>query len=86
MAGNPKLILYNKHVEPGGSLLHWCVDYRLTEEVEGITTGDVGYEPDPFLTNADILEALKSLVVTDINGRQSTYTFLVDDVVDWESS
>jgi hypothetical protein len=39
----PKLILTNPHIDIVGSTLERCVDYRLTEAVEGITTGDIGY-------------------------------------------
>ncbi len=82
----PKLILTNPHIDIVGSTLERCVDYRLTEAVEGITTGDIGYVPDDNLTNADVLEHLKTLVVDDINSRQTTYTFSLDEVMTWECS
>ena len=82
----PKLILTRPHIDIVGTDLERCVDYRLTEEVEGITTGDIGYVPSDVLSNADVLEHLKTLVVDDINSRQSTYVFRLDDVVTWECS
>ncbi len=80
----PKLILTNPHIDIVGSALERCVDYRLSEAVEGITTGDIGYVPANDLFNADVLEHLKTIVVNDINSRQTTYTFTLDDVVTWE--
>lgn len=81
---NPKIILTHPHIDMVGSTLEKCVDYWLTEAVEGITTGDVGYVPSEWLTSADVLEHLKTLAVNDINSRQTTYTFIYDDVVTWE--
>lgn len=83
---NPRLIVTCSHIDIVGSDLERCVDYRISESVEGITTGDVGYVPAENLTSADVLEHLKTLVVSDINSRQTTYTFLVDDVITWECS
>ena len=85
MPANPKIILSHPHIDIVGTDLERCVDYRLTEEAEGITTGDVGYVPADNLTNADILEALKQLAVDDMNSRQTTYTFSLDDVITWEA-
>lgn len=82
----PALIMTNPHIDIVGGNLERCVDYRLTEAVEGITTGDIGYVPDANLTNADVLEHLKTLVVNDINSRQTTYTFTLDEVLTWECS
>lgn len=86
MPANPKLVLSNLHIHITGGDVEKCCDYRITEEVEGITTGDVGYVAADNLTSADVLEALKTLVVNDINSRQTTYTFALDDVVTWECS
>ena len=80
----PKLILTNQHIDIVAGELEHCVDYRLTDSVEGITGGDVGYVPADNLFNADVLEHLKTIVVNDINSRQTTYTFTLDDVVTWE--
>ncbi|MFN7318137.1 MAG: hypothetical protein ACK5S6_01390 [bacterium] len=80
----PKIILTRPHIDIVGSDLERCVDYRLSESVEGISTGDVGYVPADNLTNADVLEHLKQLVVDDINSLQTTYTFTLDEVVSWE--
>lgn len=82
----PRIILSHPHIDVVGSDIEKCCDYRLTEEVEGITTGEVGYVAADNLTSADVLEALKTLVVNDINSRQTTYTFALDDVVTWECS
>jgi len=82
----PKLILTRPHIDIVGTDLERCVEYRLSDSVEGITEGDIGYIPAENLTNADVLEHLKTLVVDDINSRQSTYTFTLDEVVTWECS
>lgn len=82
----PKLVLTRPHIDIVGSDLERCVDYWLSEAVEGITTGDIGYVPAENLTNADVLEHLKTLAVDDINSRQTTYTFTLDEVVTWECS
>lgn len=82
----PKLILTRPHIDIVGTDLERCVDYRLSDAVEGIVDGDVGYVPAENLTNADVLENLKTLAVDDINARQSTYVFKLDDVVTWECS
>ena len=82
----PKLILTRPHIDIVGTDLERCVDYRLSDSVEGITEGDIGYIPAENLTNADVLEHLKTIVVDDINSRQTTYTFTLDDVVTWECS
>ena len=82
---NPNILLSNRHIEWSGSDMQHCVDYRLSATVEGISTGDVGEVYATNLTDADIMEQLKALVVTDINGRQSTYTFDQQDIVTWEA-
>lgn len=84
MPANPKIILTRPHIDVVGSDIEKCCDYRLTEEVEGITTGEVGAIYADHLTGPDVLELLKSLAVTDINSRQTTYTFAIDDVITWE--
>lgn len=83
---NPKIILQNPHFHIIGRQndLQRCVDYRLTETVEGIETGRVGYVPPDSFSNADILKALKSLAVADINSKQSTYVFNDSDVITFE--
>jgi hypothetical protein len=80
----PYIILTSPHIHIDGSDMKRCVDYRLTDEVEGITTGDVGYVPADYLTSADVLEVLKKMAVDDINGRQTTYTFGLEQVITWE--
>ena len=82
----PKIILTRPHIDIVGSDLERCVDYWLESEVEGITTGDVGYVPADNLTDDDVLEALKQLAVDDINSRQSTIVFTVADVITWETA
>lgn len=82
---NPKIILSRPHIDIVSGTFEKCVDYRLSETVEGISTGDVGYFPDDYLTNADVLEALKFLAVADINSRQSTYVFTDGDVITFET-
>lgn len=86
MASIPKIILSNPHIHMESGVLNRCVDYRLTEAVEEIDTGMVGIAPAETLTNADVLELLKVLAVEDINSRQNTYTFALDDVISWECS
>ena len=81
----PRIILKRPHIDIVGSELERCVDYWLDSAVEGITTGDVGYVPADNLTDDDVLEALKQLAVADINARQSTIVFTLDDVITWEA-
>jgi hypothetical protein len=82
----PKLILSRPHIDIVAGELEHCVDYRLTESVEGVTGGDVGYVPADNLTNADVMEHIKQLVVDDINSLQTTYTFTISEIVSWECS
>ena len=86
MTNNTKLILSNPHMHVISGTLEWCIDYRLLEAVEGISDGMVACVPDYWLGNADILEQLKSVVVADINSRQNTCVFLLDDIITWECS
>lgn len=82
---NPKILLSGRHIEWVGSDMQHCVNYTLSEEVEGQLTGDVGETYASNLTDDDVLEQLKQLVVDDINGKQSTYTFDQGDIVTWEA-
>lgn len=82
---NPKIILTRPHIDIVNNQFEKCVDYRLSETVEGIDTGDVGYVFDETIGDFDAIELLKPLVVADINSRQSTYVFNGDDIITFEA-
>lgn len=80
---NPKILFKTPHMQLSGSDIEYCVDYELTETVEGILKGEVGYVAPYNLLAADVLEVLKQMAVDQLNGLQSTYTFDVGDVLTW---
>ena len=81
---NPKIILTRPHVDDVAGEFEWCADYRLSEAVDGIETGDVGFVPPDHYQAEDVVETIKGLAVEDINSRQGTYVFVLDDVISWE--
>lgn len=78
---NPKILFQTPHMQLSGSDVEYCVDYALTEEVEGILTGEVGYVAAYNELMPDAVEVLKQMAVDQLNGLQSTYTFDVGDVL-----
>lgn len=82
---NPKVILRNRHIEIILGDVHHCVEWHLSEAVEGQLTGEVGSTFDTFLTDADVMEQLKHMVVDELNAIQTTFTFDVSDILSWET-
>lgn len=81
-----KIVISHPHIEAEDGIIEYCVNYRLTESVEGVLDGEVGYEPDPGLTEAEILTELKAMVVDHANLQTSDARgFTVDDVITWEA-
>lgn len=82
----PKIILYHPHIDVAGSVIEYCASYRFTESVVGVIDGEVGYEPSPGLSDAQILEEIKALVVDHANLQTSnSVPFTTDDIITWES-
>lgn len=81
-----KIILSHPHIEVEEGVIHYCVGYRLTQAVMGVLDGEVGYEPAPSETNADVLTNLKTMAVDHANLQtENAEGFTVDDVITWES-
>jgi hypothetical protein len=79
-----RIILQHPHVQPLGGDLEYCCDYVLSEAVEGITGGEVGYVPAVSETDADVLEKLRAMAADHMNERQTSVKFDVVDVLTWE--
>jgi hypothetical protein len=81
-----KIILSRPHVEVEDEVIHYCVSYRLTQAVMGVLDGEVGYEPSPGETDADVLTNLKMMAVDHANLQtENLEGFTTDDVITWES-
>jgi len=81
-----KIVLSHPHIEVDGGDIEYCVYYWLTEPVNGVMDGDVGYIPDPGLTKDEILNELKTMAVAHANLQTSdTIGFSLDDVITWET-
>lgn len=81
-----KIILSRPHVEIEGGVIEYCVNYRLSSPVMGVLDGEVGYEPSPGETDADVLTNLKTMVVDHANLQtENLEGFTTDDVITWES-
>jgi len=81
-----KIIVSHPHIEVEDGVIEYCVSYRFTEPVNGVIDGEVGYEPSPGLTEAEILTELTTMVVDHANLQTSDAVgFTTDDVITWEA-
>lgn len=81
-----KIIISHPHIEAEDGVIEYCCNYRFTEAVEGVLDGEVGYEPSPGLTEAEILTELIGLVVDHANLQTSNAAgFTTGDVITWEA-
>lgn len=81
-----KIIILHPHIETEGAAIEYCVNYRFTEPVAGVLDGEVGYEPDPGLTEEQILDELKAQVVAHANLQTSNVAaFTTADLIMWEA-
>lgn len=81
-----KIVLSQPHIEVGDGVIEYCVGYRLTQAVMGVLNGEVGYEPAPGETDADVLTNLKTMAVDHANLQtENLEGFTTDDVITWES-
>lgn len=80
-----KIVLSHPHIEFEDGVIEYCVSYRFTESVGGVLDGEVGYSPDPGLTDEQILAELKTMAVAHANLQTSdAMAFSTDDVITWE--
>lgn len=80
-----KIIVAHPHIESEGGVIEWCVGYRFSEAVMGVLDGEVGYEPDPGLTDDQIRTELIGMVVDHANLQTSNVeAFTASDVITWE--
>ena len=81
-----KIIVTHPHIEAEDGVIEYCINYHFTEAVEGVIDGEVGYEPSPGTTEAEILTELKAMVVDHANLQTSNAAgFTIDDVLTWEA-
>jgi hypothetical protein len=80
-----KIIVAHPHIESEGGVLEYCATYRLSEAVLGVIDGEVGYEPDPGLSDAEIRTELINMIVAHANLQTSNVeAFTISDVITWE--
>lgn len=80
-----KIVLEHPHVELEAADIEYCVGYRLTEPVGGVMNGEVGFAPDPGMTQAEILDTLKQMAVDHANLQtENAIGWTMDDVITWE--
>ena len=81
-----KIIMSHPHIEVEGGDIKYCVYYWLSEPINGVMDGDVGYVPDFGLTKDEILNELKTIAVAHANLQTSNaVSFSLDDVITWET-
>lgn len=82
-----KIVLAHPHIELEDSAIEYCVSYRLTEAVGGVIDGEVGFAPDPGMTNTEIMDTLKQMAADHANLQtENALGWTVDDVITWEVS
>ena len=80
-----KIVLHRRHVEVEDGYVEWCCYYRLTEPVNGVEDGEVGFVPTPGMTQAQVLDELKQMAVDHANLQTSdALPFTLSDVITWE--
>jgi hypothetical protein len=80
-----KIVLTHRHIHSEHGPLEYCVDYYLTEPIDGVQDGMVGFEPTPGMTHAEIVAELKQMAVDHANLQTSNaLPFTLSDVITWE--
>lgn len=81
-----RIILHHPHVDVHDGRLCYCSFYRLSERVAGVEDGEVELEPVAPMTDAEILDAIKSLAVAHANLQTAdAVPFTLADVITWEA-
>lgn len=81
-----KIVLHHPHIETDAGIVEYCAAYRLTEPVGGVIDGEIGYQPVPGATDAEILNEIKVLAVAHANLQTAdAVPFTLADVITWEA-
>lgn len=81
-----KIVLMHPHIDVEDGVLEYCAAYRFTEPVNGVEDGEIGYEPAPGATDAEILDEIKVLAVAHANLQTAdAVPFTLADVITWEA-
>lgn len=81
-----RIILHHPHVDVHDGRLCYCSFYRFSERVAGVEDGEVELEPVAPMTDAEILDAIKSLAVAHANLQTAdAVPFTLADVITWEA-
>jgi hypothetical protein len=80
-----KIVLTHRHLHTEHGPLEFCVDYYLTEPVNGVLDGMVGFAPDRSMTDDEIVSQLAQLACDHANLQtQNAIPFTLNDVITFE--
>jgi hypothetical protein len=81
-----KIVLSHPHIEFEDDVIEYCVYYWLTAVVNGVSDGEVGYEPAENATQEQILSDLCQMAADHANLQtENVEAFTAADVITWEA-